>query len=576
MKNQRKIKRNLGQQYITEKGKLVKARQLKPLSRCRAKCAEKLTDEIRSNIFSEYWKLGSYDKRQLFVSSMMVVSDKASCRTRTNDPFKQRFRQNSCKYFLDANGKRIAVCRACFLKTLDETDNFIKTVISKKLTTPSRIPAKDCRGAFAPRNKISEAEIANVVSHIKSFPSYESHYTRQTNTNRYLAPNLTLQIMYNLYVQTTTKPVGRKIYANEFHKLKLAFKKWKTDTCFTCDKYDMKLKAAENDQERNVLTTERNSHHLAAETAYTKKKEDKILAKENVNIKSLTFDLQQCLPTPALSSSVAFYKRQLWTFNLTIHDNGTGESSHFLWNETISGRGANQIGSCIFKYVMALPSTIDHVVLYSDTCAGQNKNSHIAAMFLYLLTKASHIKTIDHKFMVPGHSHMEVDVDHSIIEKKKKKTNIEINHPHDWAQLIRASSKNFTVIEMNQSDFLDFASLLKGPLVLRKINTNGVPFKWHDVQWLRYDNQNNCEISYKTTLTDEEFLSLSLQRRGQSITPEVVVKPITLEPVPINFEKKKDILSMLELIPKVFHEFYKNLKTTKDNDIDPDLVEVTE
>ena len=142
----------------------------------------------------------------------------------------------------------------------------------------------------------------------------------------------------------------------------------------------------------------------------------------NDKLRAFTFDLQQSLRTPALSVNVAFYKRPLWTFNLTFHELATNQATCYMWDECTAGRGANQIASCIYNFIQLLPpENTKEIILYSDSCSGQNKNSHVSSMFFTLLEVCPWISKITHKFLVPGHTHMECDSDHALIEKMKKK-----------------------------------------------------------------------------------------------------------------------------------------------------------
>lgn len=154
--------------------------------------------------------------------------------------------------------------------------------------------------------------------------------------------------------------------------------------------------------------------------------DDKQRANDDESMICHTFDLQQCLPTPFLETSVSFYKRKYWTYNLTIHNCGSGFASCYLWHEYLAMRGANEIASCLIKELMELPSEIKNDVLYSDTCGGQNKNYFVALMFLTVMQMKGSLEEIHHKFLVPGHTHMECDVDHSLIEKQKKRTGMKI------------------------------------------------------------------------------------------------------------------------------------------------------
>lgn len=52
---------------------------------------------------------------------------------------------------------------------------------------------------------------------------------------------------------------------------------------------------------------------------------------------------------------------------------------------------------------------------------GQNNNSYIAVMCLGALKTNLNLQTIDHKFIIPGNTHMKYDTEYSVIEQKKKK-----------------------------------------------------------------------------------------------------------------------------------------------------------
>nr|CAI5854107.1 unnamed protein product [Callosobruchus analis] len=90
-----------------------------------------------------------------------------------------------------------------------------------------------------------------------------------------------------------------------------------------------------------------------------------------------------------------------------------------MWHEGVASRGANQIASCLYKHLLHVPPEVKEVTLYSDTCAGQNKNSFLPAMYMMVLKKNPNLHYNDHKFLTPGHTLMECDSDHSIIEKKR-------------------------------------------------------------------------------------------------------------------------------------------------------------
>ena len=115
-------------------------------------------------------------------------------------------------------------------------------------------------------------------------------------------------------------------------------------------------------------------HQAKAERGYQALKEDTALAKSDPSVKAITFDLQQTLATPLISTNVVFYKRQLWTYNLGIHELDTGHSCMHMWSENVGNRGSNEVGSCVLSHLqeMNLSRSVTHLITYSDSCGGQN------------------------------------------------------------------------------------------------------------------------------------------------------------------------------------------------------------
>lgn len=572
---ERKFKRYSGEKYVNSSGNVVRERAMKSLGNCRLHCKERFPEHVRQTLFHEYWSLANNSAQTLYLGNLIdTITTKLSRKRDDISPAKRKTRNTTNIFHFKVNGNRLKVCRSCFMKTYDISQMFLTNIIKKTKISLSGVPQPDRRGLSTTSNKHSEETIFTVIQHILAFPSYESHYTRRTCNKKYLPSHLTLQKMYSLYCEENpSKQVSRKIYSREFHKLNLSFKVPQVDTCHKCDTLRVKIQAEKVLKQKQIYEDELKEHHNLADTAYSTKKADKTQAQECSTLRTFVFDLQQCLPTPYLNTSVAFYKRQLWTYNLTIHDLGSGQVKCYMWHEAEGGRGANQIATILYEELMNLPDEVNHVILYSDTCGGQNKNSHVSAMFLCLMQHKKTINIIDHKFMISGHSHMECDVDHGLIEKQKKKSEYPISHPYDWFQLVRTVGKKnkFIVNEMTHDKFLDFASLLKFELVLRKKDSSGDTFNWLKVKWLRY-TKTPGEISFKTSLqNDEPFKFLCLLRRGKP-NPDLRPQKLYNDTLPISKEKKKDLISLLPLIRPEFHDFYKNLKISDTaSDTFPDI-----
>jgi hypothetical protein len=86
----------------------------------------------------------------------------------------------------------------------------------------------------------------------------------------------------------------------------------------------------------------------------------------------------------------------------------------YIWHEGEASRGFQEIGSCLLRFVQEIPPSVKHIEAFSDNAGGQNKNKQILKLWSYIVTYTQ-IRTVDHKFLISGHSFMVCDQDFGII-----------------------------------------------------------------------------------------------------------------------------------------------------------------
>lgn len=556
-RNEIKKRRNAGQAYHTKSGKERAERKITRLEKCKKNCGLAVTLEDQTRIFEAYWKPGTYEHRFNFLSRLIAIKPKSNCVGK-----KEKLRKYSVDYHLKTESKDVTVCQGCFLKTCGETRGFLRNVLTKMFDKLNNPVVEDDRGKIAPKNKADSQQIEEIKSHILSFPTHESHYSRSQTSKQYLPPGLNVCHMHRLYKEKTTNPLSVSTYRRVFDEIGLKFKVPSLDTCDKCNTLTTQIKYEKDEAIRNQLEMELSAHQLAADEAYEAKRGDKIEAAASRGKKAVSsFDLQKCLATPLLDTSMAFYKRQLWTFNLTIHSLSF-PTKCYMWHEAVAKRGGNEIASCILKHLKELPPEIEHITMYSDCCPGQNRNKIVAGMLAAFVKDHPTLKSVDHKFLVPGHTHMECDSDHAHIEKAKKKYNVEIHHPADWYDLVKRAKvqEPMQVVVMEDKDFFNFESLFSGPFVMRNKNTDKERFYWSDVRWLRYTKDQGT-IQYKTSMSPQApFYELSIRRKGKaSFNFQSKLQLSNVGLIPISDEKKKDLLDIVHLLRPEVRDFYVNL-----------------
>ncbi|KAF0755768.1 Uncharacterized protein FWK35_00026893, partial [Aphis craccivora] len=109
-------------------------------------------------------------------------------------------------------------------------------------------------------------------------------------------------------------------------------------------------------------------------------------------------------------------------YNLkNLPEEDTNESINYWFDESQTELVASTFVSCLIDVIEeTLKKSLKPVIIYSDDCTVQNRNCVMSNALLHLCIKYD--VTITQKFLEKGHTQMEYDSVHSVIERKLKKT----------------------------------------------------------------------------------------------------------------------------------------------------------
>ncbi|KAK3931959.1 Anoctamin-5 [Frankliniella fusca] len=455
--------------------------------------------EERESLFQKYYGLKDKTLQWYMLAKLVVTTNVKQRKVQTDD---EPYRKHSYFYYLlDQSGQKVPVCQPMFLNTFDISKSVVQTALTKN--------SPDKRGKYSKAKKRLAPElIANVKDHIKMFPTKESHYCRAESRRQYLDENLTISKMHRLYLMergTLPHTASLRQYRDIFNtSFNISFFKPKKDQCSQCVQYE---RFTPEEKEKHA---QQHQEHIANKDAVRKlKKEDKELSKDEEkkletgnNVRVITFDLQKVLYCPKSDVGEFFYKRKLSTYNFTIFDCTTGKAYCFCWDQTVALRGSDEISSCILSFFEeAVSQGVTEFRIYSDSCSKQNKNKFLYSMY-YLATMKFNIK-ITHRYLEKGHTQMECDSIHALIERKTK--NIDIFTPAQWYGNIRSAKVQqpaYVVREVEQKDVFSFKTIA------------------NYFQWSKVPISKVCEVKFDCSLP--EFISYKLQFEAVSSTCRVI------------------------------------------------------
>lgn len=529
------------------------------ICKCKKKCTSVVSLELRKRLFNQYHTMGSFGGRcALLIRCVIEIPKKVIPKTK-------KPRRVIRKYSMFGQ----EVCKVALIRTLQINECRLVTALNKYNNHDSFTDGRgQSRRGF---NALSLFKRVEVHQHVESFPKYVSHYTRSQTESKYLHSELNLSKMYRLYKISHDLPVSKSSYKKIFYQdFNLRFKVPKKDTCAKCDVYIAKIQNSSGAE--RLLVEEWHTNHLVnADSCRAQMNADLALAKVNNEVETLAFDMQKILIVPRVSTSITYYKRQLNLYNLGIHVGSTGKSIFNVWLEYEASKGTQEVSSCLKKYIKNIKPSVKKLLLWSDSCGGQNRSIKFFLMMIYILRKHPTLESISMRYLQSGHSFLPNDSDFGDVECSLKGAG-PLFTDTDYINVMencRIENK-FCVERLHSEDFFSVKQLEEA-ITNRKKDINNVKVSWLNTHEILIEKSDPFTIKMRKHFQGV-FQSVNIKKRG----PPIDLQSIELKNLwpfgkPLSNEKVKDLKDLLHLIPDDKKEFYAFLDDIQTREFEDDI-----
>lgn len=520
--------------------------------KCKYEC-KSFTHGQKVILFQQFYEMQDNAKQNSYLMGLLNV---CPVKRRRHGGYEtpDASRRQATVYFTLPNGTGnvVQVCKQTFLQIFGISRRRVETLVKTKKA--GHVNYIERRGNKTLHRKYSIEDETLVVEHISRFPREKSHYGRMKSSKEYLSQDLNINRLYRSFKDTyPNSNISYRYYYTTFNNKfpDLKFHHPRTDTCQTCDLLTMQSKCSPNDKSaKHKLEL----HHRKAERAMKAMKEDHARSQLPLSdICTISIDLQQVLSLPALTHSQMYYLRQLSCYNFGIHIADTNKGHMHLWHEGISGRGGNEIASCIWKNVTGGMTGKNKLIIWSDNCAGQNKNKMMLFLCILMVTKG-YFQEVNLKFLVSGHSFLSCDRDFAQIEKRKRLEKCEV--PIDLVRLMTSATPNnpFIVTLMQPEDFIDFKAAADSTLNTTKLQIS-------KAAWIQISAAHPGSVTIKETLNEmEPWKSVNVFKKNVKLQN---IKNMSLPQLDcvnrITAEKKTNIQAIIPFMKEKNREFYRKL-----------------
>lgn len=524
----------------------------------------KLLHEDRQKLFQSFWEDMNWDQKKIYIVSLIKKTSTKRC---TKPSSEESRRAATLTYTIKTvDGNIVTVCKKTFLSTFGLKEwtvmNWVLNSESNGICPSRSVIAGKKNSSNPTSSKRSETAKDILCTFIDNIPKLPSHYCRRSTTKQYIEPiygdNVSgLYREYSKQCEERTppvKPMSRFTFENVFHEKNIGLQIPKKDRCDTCIAYETK----------HIDEITYRNHIESKEAARTEKIADKELGQKGECI-VLTQDLQAVKVCPSLNASALYYKTKLCVHNFTIFDVNSHNTRCYWFSETDADLTANTFTSCIIDYLTDKCDLGKPIIVWSDGCVYQNKNSILSnALLSFSMSKKV---MVYQKYLEVGHTQMEADSVHSLIERKIK--NKAIHLPSDYARLTREARKlpPYEVKELSYSFVRNYAlkSMTKYDSIRPGRKTNDPTV--NDIKVIKYSPDGTIQV--KLNFSDE-YMDLPHRTSRNEVGYLCDFPQLRKEPIKIKYQKWQHLQELKKVIPVDCGQFYDSLPhevkpTSKDN-----------
>lgn len=209
---------------------------------------------------------------------------------------------------------------------------------------------------------------------------------------------------------------------------------------------------------------------------------------------------------------------------------------------------------CSLLYLLneSVRTSKSNLIIWSDNCAGQNKNKAILFDFIFFVANGL-FESIEQRFLVSVHSFMPCDRDFALIKKRKRVMNASVTA--DLSKIIESAryTPPFKVIDMSNNGFWNIKEVEVANTFL-----NTTSLKISKVVILKIEKSNPCIIYSKDAYFETQtWTKTNILKKGQSLESSRRAKLKKLSPInKITENKKKCLNSMIHFLQEEQHKIF--------------------